>query len=137
LHEAKQSSEEIAWRLGVSPSYLYRTVLTTTSAVRFPADLLTGLMRLCDDYRCLAHIARECDHVAIPVASIRRTKKTPAERLNETAAGFHALLGDLLAFFAAPNREAAATIRQRTRRLLADVAALDQAVRTYSQMELF
>ena len=137
LHEAKLSTEELAWRLGLSPSYLYRAVLTTTSAVRFPADLLAELMRQCGDYRTLEYLARECGYIAVPVAKIRRAKKTPAEVGNETAAGFHAWIADLMAFFSRPEHSAAAAIRGRLRRQLADLAVLDQAIQTFAQMELF
>jgi hypothetical protein len=136
LYGSKLSAEEIAQRLGISGSYLRRAVLTGDSAVRFPLDLFVELMRQCDDFRALQLIARECGYVAVPVAQIRQTKKKAAESMNETAAGVHALIGDLIAFFARPEATAVAGIRQRIRRHLAAMAALDEAVRSYTQMEL-
>lgn len=136
LCESKLSAEEIAWQLHISPSYLRRAVLTTESGVRFPADLLSTLMQLCGDYRALALIARECDHVAVPLPRIRRAKKQPAEAVNAIAANFHALVGDLMAFAAAADSTAVAGIRARIRRHLADMAAIDRSLSTFEQMDL-
>lgn len=136
LYESKLSAEEIAWQLHISPSYLRRAVLTTESGVRFPADLLGALMRLCGNYRALALIARECDHVAVPLPQIRRAKKQPLETVNATAANFHALVCDLMEFAAHPSGAAVPGIRARIRRHLADMAAMDRALGTFAQMDL-
>lgn len=136
LYESKLSAEEIAWRLGISPSYLRRAVLTTESGVRFPADLLAALMRCCNCYRALELLAAECDHTAVPLPKIRRTKNSAAEVVNETAAEFHALMADLMSFFARPDAAAAAGIRSRLRAHLSAMAAIDLALRNYGQMDL-
>ncbi len=136
LYESDLSAEEVAWRLQISPSYLRRAVLTTESGVRFPADLLTTLMRACADYRALALIAGECDHIAVPLPKIRRAKNNPTETVNEMAAGFHALMADLMAFFARPDASSAAGIRERLRSHMSAMAAIERALRSYRQMEL-
>ncbi|HZZ78438.1 MAG TPA: phage regulatory CII family protein [Gemmataceae bacterium] len=136
LYEAKASAEEIAFRLGISSSYLRRAVLTTESGVRFPADLLVPLMHECDDYRVLAHMARECEHIAVQVSRIRRARNAAPETVNELASGFHAMAGDLMSFFAHPEPAAAAGIRQRLRKHLALIVAIEEALRGYGQLDL-
>jgi hypothetical protein len=136
LYESKLSAEEVAFQLGISPSYLRRAVLTTESGVRFPADLVGKLMRVCGDYRALALLAAECDHIAVSLPKIRRGKKNAAEAVNNAAANFHALIGDMLAFFARPTAPAAAAIRARVRNHLAEMAAIEWAVRDFQQLDL-
>jgi hypothetical protein len=136
LAQAKLSAEEIAWRLGVSPSYLRRAVLTGQSAVRFPGDLLAAFMRLCGDYRALELIASECDHIAVHLPKARRMKSNPMQFVSETAASFHALMADLIEFFAAPDAPAAIALRERLRKQLGALAAIEVALRDYRQMDL-
>jgi hypothetical protein len=136
LAAATLSAEEIAQGLGISPSYLRRAVLTGQAAVRFPADLLAPFMHLCNDYSPLAQIASECGHIVVPLAKARRAKSSPVQSLSENAAGFHALMADLIAFFERPAAGSAPDLRARLRKHASAMVALDQALRDFKQMDL-
>ncbi len=78
------SVEAMAEELGVSASYLYRSVLPDedmskgkkTTGVRFPLKQLAPLIRLTGDFQALDHIEQSLGRVAIPLPPTRASVKT-------------------------------------------------------------
>lgn len=96
IHKAGLSVEELADRLGISSSMLYRAGNPNDDGARFPLEKVIGLMRATKDYSILHHIASRTDHV---VFKLPRAAAKTAEDMHEFQLVFTVCFSSMLAFY--------------------------------------
>lgn len=137
VHSAPQSAAQLADRVGVSVSYLYRSVLEGDSSCRFPLDLLIPLMEATGDYRVLDHLNARCGRVTTKLPRVGRLKKKDPRTINEISRHFNEVMGAVLEFFENPDPTHVPQIEANLHKHLCEVAALKRTVKEFQQKELF
>jgi hypothetical protein len=136
VHESEKSVEQLAFECRISPSYLYRACLEGESGCRFPLELTVPLMKATGDFRLLEFLNGACDRTAVKLPRVRRLKRNDPQVCNEISGNFNGVMGGVLAYFAAPDREKIPELIDALRRHLSDITSLARAVATYHQGEL-
>jgi AraC-like DNA-binding protein len=139
VHGSKKSVEQIADECGISASYLYRAVSETENGCRFPLDMLIPLMRSTNDYRVLDRLNAICDRTTLSHPRVRalKRKKAQTEVLHEIEANFHEAMKLFYGFWIQPDSARRAELLDALHRHECDVRAMQAAVRTSDQGDLF
>jgi hypothetical protein len=136
LRESPASAEEISWKLRIAPNRLYRACMPSASGLSFPIDWLPVFSTLTRSAAPLVELCRECEHLAVPVAKIRRFRKNPQEEANIVSADFHGVMVDVHKFAANPSPEAAVELNCRLRMVMAEIEAIRRGIEKFAQTEL-
>lgn len=136
IHGSGKSVEQLAFELGISPSYLYRAVLPGEAGCRFPLELLPALMSATGDYRVLEYLAAETNRVVVTMRRVKQLKALEPTVVTRLSQQFADCMVQLIQSFDAP-QEDAEELLARLYRHLCDVASIRLAVRDRRQRELF
>ncbi len=136
VHGSKLSVPEIADRLGISASYLYRCCLEGESGVRFPIELLLPLMQATNDYRLLEHLNARAGRISVRLPRVRRLKLRDPRAVNQIQQHFNAVMAAVLKFFDDPDPELLPEVEGGLHEHMCETAALKKAVRDFRQRDL-
>lgn len=138
VHGSKKSVEELADKMGISASYLYRACLDGESGCRFPLDLLIPLMQATGDYSVLDHLNARSERITVSLPRVRKMKRKDPEVVNTIQANFNDAFALFYKFWSDPSRQVDRdALLQALHKHQCDVEAMKRSVRDFDQGDLF
>jgi|Deesub1362B_J571_1020462.scaffolds.fasta_scaffold00331_5 hypothetical protein len=139
VHRGPLNIEELADRLGVSVSYLYRATLDpneTPSGARFPYDLLLPLMLHQKNYSILFHLGMRTGHIVMKIPRVPKAKLKRIEDINKFQENFNKVFGQLLKFLKSDGKSHREETTEALYKFLCEVAGILKMVEKFNQLDL-
>lgn len=136
VHGNKLSVDELADRIGIGPSSLYRAVLEGDSGCKFDVQWLLPLMEATGDFAPLDLLCHRSNSVRVRLPRAKRWKSLDPKAAVELQQSFADLMTLLLAFLSSRDDEKREELETDVHGLVAELLGLRKALATFEQLEL-